>query len=59
MTGDAEVGLEAIPEDNPFRHVVSQLRVDDEWAWDDIHEAMDEAYDAVDKAAFEEFCNAE
>jgi len=42
-----------LPEDNPFSEVVEELREAGQ-TWREIHQAMDNAYDAVDTAAYEE-----
>lgn len=42
-----------LPEDNPFAEVARDLRDDGE-SWRDIFETMDEVFDVVDEAAYEE-----
>ena len=45
--------LPEIPEDNPFREVVVELREQGE-DWKAIFDKMDTAYDEVERAAFDE-----
>lgn len=49
---DEDVLLE-IPEDNPFREVIVDLREQGE-DWRTIFDKMDTAYDQVDRAAYDE-----
>jgi hypothetical protein len=46
---------EEIPEDNPFRDQIIDLRTDGH-TWQEIWAMLDKAYNPVDRAAFEESC---
>ena len=48
-----EAVLPEIPEDNPFRDTLVELR-DDGHSWRDIYTLIEAAYEPVDQAAYEE-----
>lgn len=50
---DDEATLEEIPDDNPFKETIVDLK-DDGKSWREVWETLEDAYNPVDKAAYDE-----
>lgn len=46
--------LEKISDDNSFKHIVAQLRVEYDYSWEEVWDELERVYNPVDRAAFEE-----
>ena len=52
-TADDGTVIEQIPEDNSFRDTIADLRESGQ-SWQEVFQQLDDAYNPVDKAAYEE-----
>lgn len=53
VNGTDQCPTQKIPEDNPFRDQIIDL-ASDGYSWGEIWQKLEEAYNPVDRAAFEE-----